>query len=271
MPFTSLEDRAVVGIAGQDAEHFLDNLITCQVVGLAESEARFGALLTPQGKILYDFFVIRVANGYFLDALASNVDELFKRLVFYRLRAKVDIEIRHHLHVTAFWQENPSNEGIAYKDPRHPDLGIRLIGDEMNGQAYESYQQHRINCAIAESGLDFAYSEAYPHEVLMDQFGGVDFKKGCYVGQEVVSRMQHRGTTKKRVVRISSSEPGLETGQQIFADGKPAGTVGSVSGNRGLAICRLDRIHNAGSVTAGEISIVASLPDWVNFAWPEKR
>ncbi len=271
MSAISLTNRAIIEIAGRDAEHFLDNLVTCQVAGLMSGEARFGALLTPQGKIMFDFFVIRTADAYLIDTHALLVEELVKRLTFYRLRAKVEITPRPELEVSAHWNcEKPAGE-LVIADPRHRDMGYRAYDSRSLDEDAQAYRALRISNAIAEGGIDFEYGDAYPHEVLMDQFGGVDFKKGCYVGQEVVSRMQHRGATKKRVLKIAGETGKLIKDAEITADNKPAGKIGSVSGNRGLAILRLDRVATAKEVSAGDVLITPSLPDWVNFTWPEAR
>ena len=119
--------------------------------------------------------------------------------------------------------------------------------------------------------VDYEYGNAYPHETLMDQFGGVDFKKGCYVGQEVVSRMQHRGTAKKRIIHVSAATVLPATGTEILADGKPAGTLGSVDGQKGLAMLRLDRIANAETVVAENVKLGLKIPEWVNFTMPEPK
>ena len=150
-------------------------------------------------------------------------------------------------------------------------MGCRIYGDADEGSDTGSYARKRIALNVPEGGADFEYGDAYPHETLMDQFGGVDFKKGCYVGQEVVSRMQHRGSAKKRIISIHSQGDLPMTGTPITADGKPAGVVGSVSGSDGLALLRLDRVVKAESLLAGEVAISAHIPEWVSFDWPEKN
>ena len=271
MNIAYLPDRAVLEVSGEEAEHFLDNILTCEVAGLATGEARFGALLTPQGKILFDFFLIKTESGFWLDTPDYLANDFLKRLMFYRLRAKVDLVKLENVHVTAhlFPQEPRGNFFII--DPRHADMGWRVYDENLQDENKDVYLQRRISLCVPEGGRDFEYGDAYPHEVLMDQFGGVDFKKGCYVGQEVVSRMQHRGTTKKRVIKVSSESPLPEKGTTIIADGKPAGTLGSALDNEGLALLRLDRVHAADTVEAAGVTIKATLPDWVNFSWPEPR
>lgn len=269
MNFSHLENRSLLEISGEDAVDCLDNLVTCNVKNFSPGTASFGALLTPQGKILFDFFISRHNEGFLFDLPAELLDEFIKRLTFYKLRAEVVIEKSSINGTYAVWGEKPSSSRTVVKDPRHEDLGWRVYGDEQPSGTPGDYSALCISLGVPTGGADFQYGDAYPHEVLMDQFGGVDFKKGCYVGQEVVSRMQHRGTTKKRVIKVSTSETLPETGTEITADGKPAGILGSNDGKHGLALIRLDRIAKAQASLANDVEIAAELPDWVTFDWPE--
>jgi len=267
----SLNDRSLVRISGKDATDFLENLITCNVVGMKENVAQFGALLNPQGKILFDFFLLNDTNGYRIDIASELAEEFVKRLTFYRLRADVALELEENATVTACWNDYHKSTQGMYRDSRHAKLGFRLYGENNADFEAADYATHCIKIGMPDGGKDYDYGDAYPHETLMDQFGGVDFKKGCYVGQEVVSRMQHRGSAKKRIVQVHS-EAGLPvTGTEIKADGKPAGRLGSVVGEKGLALLRLDRVHGADKTLAGDVAITAQIPDWVSFGWPEAR
>ncbi len=267
--FEILSERSCIRISGDDAELFLDNILTCQVVDLQSGEARFGALLTPQGKILFDFFLIKTEDGYLIDVAESLADEFVKRLTFYKLRAKVLIEKDPDLQVAVIAKDSLPDAIATIQDPRHGDMGSRSYGRFETDGLVKDYDKTRIKLGIPEGGKDFAYGDAYPHETLMDQFGGVDFKKGCYVGQEVVSRMQHRGTAKKRVVLVHASQPLPNAETPIFADGKPAGTLGTVVGQEGLALVRLDRVAKAENLEADGVSVEVHLPDWVTFTMPE--
>ena len=267
MYFQHLKNRRLLSLSGEDAETFLDNLVTCNVLALDKGDSTFGALLTPQGKILFDFFLSRTSDEYIVDADSELADELAKRLTFYRLRAKVDIQpVDDTLQVFACWGEKPDK---GYKDIRHAQAGWRVYSSVTPDGEVSDYIFHCIQLGIPNGGADFSYGDAYPHEVLMDQFGGVDFKKGCYVGQEVVSRMQHRGTAKKRIIHIKGDAPLPPAGTAILGDGKPAGTIGSISGNQGLALLRLDRTAKADALEADGISLKASIQNWVNFNWPK--
>ena len=252
-----LEDRGVVSVSGEDATSFLQGLLTNDVERLTPSEARYAALLTPQGKILFDMIVVRMAGGekpsYLIDCTAAQAADLAKRLGFYKLRAKVAIaDVSADRAVAAFWgDESPSlAEGVLYADPRDPRLGWRAIlprpaaatvGLEHGGE----YEGLRIAVGAPKGGLDFAYGDAFPHDANFDLLHGVDFDKGCYVGQEVVSRMKHRGTARKRVARVKLSGPSPAPGTPILDRELAVGALGSSSGREALALLRLDRAEEA--------------------------
>lgn len=269
MKFAHLADRSLIEISGEDAEGFLDNIITCNILNLDEEQASFGALLTPQGKILFDFFVIKTPAGFLIDIAEQLTTDFIKRLTFYRLRAKVDIKKIEDMQVYALWDSEIVTNDLTIQDPRLPSMGYRLYANQAPTSDASDYETHRITNGIPEGAKDFDYGDAYPHEVLMDQNGGVDFKKGCYVGQEVVSRMQHRGTAKKRIINVFSDAPLPTQGTAITADGKPAGQLGSTVNTTGLALLRLDRIAKAENLMAGEINIKPAVQNWVTFEIPK--
>ncbi|MEH3146670.1 MAG: folate-binding protein YgfZ [Methylobacterium frigidaeris] len=274
MPLAPLPDRAVVAVAGPDATSFLQGLLTCNVETLPEDEARLGALLSPQGKILFDFLVSRDGDGFRLDVLRDRVADLVKRLSLYRLRAKVTVAPAP-LAVLAGW-DAPAPDG-SLRDGRLPDLGWRLYPPETGAPAADAtpdrYQAHRIAHAVPESGADYALGDAFPHEAGMDQLGGVDFRKGCYVGQEVVSRMQHRGTARTRVVGLVYRDGAVAApGTPVTAGQRTLGQTGSAAGGRGLALLRLDRLSDA--LAAGEAievehrAVGVEKPAYATFAFP---
>ncbi len=255
-----LDDRGVVRVSGADAKALLDNLITCDLDRVAPAKARLGALLTPQGKIMFDFLVNQDIEGnYLLDCLAGTAPELAKRLGFYKLRAKVAIEdISADLGVLAGWDgaEPPAGANLVAADPRDAELGWRAILPRSAIPALATteaaaYHARRIAAGIPEGGKDFPFGDAFPHEALMDRLAGVDFDKGCYVGQEVVSRMQHRGTARTRLVK--ARYPGglaAAAGTDVTAGEKPIGKVGSGAAGSGLVMIRLDKLDDA--LAAGE-------------------
>jgi folate-binding protein YgfZ len=252
-----LEDRGVISVSGADATSFLQGLLTNDVERLAPNEARYAALLTPQGKILFDMIVVRALAGeepsYLIDCTAAQAADLAKRLGFYKLRAKVAIaDMSADRAVAAFWgAESPGvAEGVLYADPRDPRLGWRAIlprpiaaavGLEHVGE----YEGLRIAAGTPKGGLDFAYADAFPHDANFDLLHGVDFDKGCYVGQEVVSRMKHRGTARKRVARVKLAGPAPAPGTPVMDGELAVGSLGSSSGREALALLRLDRAEEA--------------------------
>ncbi|MDJ0932391.1 folate-binding protein [Breoghania sp.] len=277
-----LPSRAVVRISGEGAEHFLQGLITCDVEKLEEGAARYGGLLTPQGKILSDFLVQRREDGFWFDLPSALAADFIKRMTLYKLRAKVEIANLSDSHqVLALWSttgEMTLPDG-AFADPRHAGLGGRLIAgrdaalpDGFAEADEAAWEAHRIALTVPEGGADFEYGQAFPHDADMDQLSGVALDKGCFVGQEVVSRMRHRGTARKRIIAVRAHDDLPETGSEITAGGKAAGTLGSVSGGAGLALVRIDRLGAAVKdgvpITAGDVAITPHIPDWAQFDWP---
>jgi folate-binding protein YgfZ len=281
-----LPDRGVVKVAGDEARTFLNGLLTTDVATVTPGRARFAALLTPQGKIIADCIVAEENGAFLLDCPRELATALADRLRFYKLRAKVTIEdVSLQLAVLALWDGTAAAEA-AFPDPRLPALGQRVIVPaDRAGEAVadigaelvdaSEYEAHRIALGVPRGGVDFAYGDAFPHEADMDQLGGVDFEKGCYVGQEVVSRMEHRGTARTRVVPVAVEGAAPEAGIPVMAGDKQIGTTGSSAGGKGLAMLRLDRMADAGAagtpLTAGSAVIRARKPDWARFAWPGEK
>lgn len=276
-----LADRGVVRVAGEDAGTFLQGLVTADVATLGEGQASLAALLSPQGKILFDFLLVRAGGEYFLDCRADMAAGLARRLGFYRLRARVEVEdLSASRCVIALWGGEPKEApALCFADPRLAALGRRAIvataaaaaalaaaGAEPADAA--AWHAHRIVHAVPEATLDFAYGETFPHEADMDRLGGVSFTKGCYVGQEVVSRMEHRASARTRIVPVvidGAAAPGSE----VRAGGKSIGTLGSVAGRRGLVMLRLDRTEEAraagAAITAGAARLAPHDPAWADF------
>ncbi|TCU11062.1 YgfZ/GcvT domain-containing protein [Rhizobium sullae] len=271
MPAVFLNDRALIRVCGADAESFLHNLITTDIISLSASEARPGALLTPQGKILFDFMIWRDGTDFVIETDAGQREALVKRLTMYKLRAAVTLEVVEEPGVTVSWDEDTAR-GVA--DSRFAKAGVVLLRRGGNHGAADAalYDALRAAHGVAISGADFALQDAFPHDVLLDLNGGLSFRKGCYVGQEVVSRMQHRGTARRRVVSVSADADLPATGTEITATGKPVGTLGTVAGSNGLAIVRIDRvgeaIANGTPLLAGETTVSLTLPPWSGLTFP---
>jgi len=257
-----LPDRGIVRVAGQDAEKLLQGIITNDMELLAKQPAIHAALLTPQGKILFDFFVVRTADGFLLDAGREQADGLAKRLTIYKLRANVAIADQSaSQQVLAVWGPSPHYEGRgSFPDSRLPELGLRCIVDSSfateagaEGTA-EGFHSQRIALGVPEGGKDYAFGDTFPHEANFDALGSISFTKGCFVGQEVVSRMQHRGLSRKRIVIVEGEGP-LQSGAEITVGAATIGTIGSVAGKQGLALLRLDRAEEA--ICRGERLVAA--------------
>jgi tRNA-modifying protein YgfZ len=284
-----LSDRGVVKVAGADARRFLDGLVTASIETVTTTNARYCALLTPQGKIIADFIVSRPEEDdhYFLDCPRALAPTLVQRLNFYKLRAKVIVEdLSDTLSVMALWDgASTGAPGLCYVDPRLPALGRRcLVATHLAGKTAAergatlvdaaAYDTHRIALGVPRGGSDFIYDDAFPHEADMDQLAGVDFDKGCFVGQEVVSRMEHRGTARTRVVPVAFDGPPPEAGVAVTAGETKLGMMGSGLGSigRGLATLRLDRVADAMAqatpLMAGGIVIRPIRPEWARFQWP---
>jgi folate-binding protein YgfZ len=289
MQATLLPDRGVVKVAGDDARRFLNGLVTNDMTKLTPGEPLFAALLTPQGKIIVDFIVAEApaedGGGFFLDCPRALAPDLVEKLNFYKLRAKVIYEdLSEVLGVMAIWDNgDESDYGLCYADPRLPALGMRImLPPHLAAEAAadlgaalvdaESYEAHRIALGVPRGGVDFIYAGTFPHEADMDQLNGVDFDKGCYIGQEVVSRVEHRASARSRVLPIAYDEFSPLPGLPVMAGAKQVGMLGSTAKGRGLALMRLDRIADALaggiSLEAGGIPVRAVKPDWAKFDWP---
>jgi folate-binding protein YgfZ len=284
-----LPDRGVVKVVGDEARGFLNGLLTTDVIKVAPGQPRFGALLTPQGKIVVDCIVAEAptedGGGFFLDCPRALAGEFVQKLNFYKLRAKAICEdLSEVLGVMAVWDGGGDSEyGLSYSDPRLPALGRRIMlpphlakeaAADLGAELMEAaaYEAHRIALGVPRGGLDFIYGDAFPHESDMDQLAGIDFDKGCYVGQEVVSRMEHRGTARNRVVPVSADGFAPDAGIPVMAGDRQVGVTGSHAGKYGLAMLRLDRVADAKAagtpLTAGGVAIEVRKPDWARFAWP---
>lgn len=266
-----LNDRAFIHVSGTGAMDFLQNLITPDLESLPAAEARAAALLTPQGKIMFEFLIWRDDEGFVLETGVDQKDALLRRLTMYKLRAPVDLKAGESEGVSVFWDENAPDGAI--KDSRFAKAGIDLYRLPGTTPGHSSaYDALRIANGIVVAGVDYALNDAFPHDVLMDVNDGVSFRKGCFVGQEVVSRMKHRGTARRRVVIVSGEADLPESGTDIMAGGKPIGTLGTVAGTEGLAIIRTDRAADAmasgTAITASGITVAVALPAWTGLSFP---
>jgi len=299
-----LSDRGVVRVAGEDAEKLLQGIITSDMGLLARQPAIHTALLTPQGKILFEFFVAKAPGGYLLEAAKDKTAELAKRLAMYKLRAKVEIaDVSDQWDAWAAWgadsleepwmleAQSPEEDlqvtdlgfldSVSFRDPRLWELGSRwIVPTRLRPQlarmvsshslgASDDYHAHRITLGVPEGGKDYAFGDAFPHEADMDDLHGVSFDKGCFVGQEVVSRMQHRAHVRKRVVPVDGEAP-LTSGADIMVGAAAViGRIGSAAGTHALGFLRLDRAAEATAkgevLTAGGVPVRMRKPEWAQF------
>lgn len=233
-----LNSRAVLSLTGEDATAFLQGLLTQDVTGAAPV---FAALLTPQGKILFDFILVPGAGGYLIDCDAAAAPDLLKRLSMYRLRAKVTLTAETGLGVFIGTRKDAR---AAYADPRLPSLPARMIAPAGAAPAADdAYDALRLAAGVPEFGRDFGGEEVFLLDVNYDALAGVSYKKGCFVGQEVTSRMKRKGEIRKRTLIAAGAS--LQKGGAVMAGDSAIGDVMSVRGGSGLALVRLDRLADA--------------------------
>jgi len=236
-PIFHLSDRAVISIHGPDTRDFLQRVVTNDMKLCFPGTIQVGALLTPQGKIVCDFQIHGEKNGVELDIWADAADVLIKRLTLYRLRANAEISLDMGAFVI-------SGKGSA--DPRSSDLPQRSIATEKPGADGANRQvESEISSGIPSFGRDYGEASVFPTDVNLDLYGGIGWKKGCFIGQEVLSRMKRRGTIRKRTVSVSSKDRAMTVGETIMAGDIPLGAITSSTGKSALAIVRLDRFQAA--------------------------
>jgi folate-binding protein YgfZ len=272
-----LTDRSIVAVSGEDAEGLLNRLFTNSMLNMSPGTARYAALLSPQGKVLFDFLVFRRPDAFWIDGPRAQAADLARKLTMFKLRAQVTIEVRDDLTVSAAWGGVlMAAPGPTYRDPRHNDLGYRIVAplDQLPGMMDDiaAYEAHRVGLGIPKGGVDFAYGDTFVHDANMDLLDGVDFEKGCYVGQEVVSRVHHRGSARKRIVRLVFYGDPPKSGSGLTSGTLQIGQVTSIVGREGLATARIDRLEEAEAtnvpVLAGETLVGVALPTRSQVARP---
>lgn len=268
MTIEKRDDRVVFRISGPDATRLLHDVLTAPVIE-EERDARWFALLAPQGKVLAEGLIGWADGAHWLDVHASVAENFFKRMKMYRLRATMEIEMLAESHVVGWSAE--ADSGVVHRDGRAEGLGYRVIAPvaEMEGWGEgSSHAKARIAAGIAEMGPDFDADEVFPHDIGMDHLGGVDFKKGCYVGQEVVSRMQHRGTARRRPVIVSGLGAAAH-GDAITIGGKSIGMLGSVADGSAVAIVRIDKVSDRDAAMVGGAPVSLALPKWARYGFAQ--
>jgi folate-binding protein YgfZ len=270
-----LDDRAVIAISGGEARDFLQGLVTNDIVnGLAPGSGLYAALLSPQGKILCDFFVTEGDGALLLDVALAASEGLLSKLKMYRLRTKLEIEARPQLAVYSNLSGHPDNRptpyaarAVSFTDPRLASLGIRSIGAKAEMPANLSgphrYHERRLELGVPEGG-DFGSEKIFALDAGLEELHGVSFTKGCYVGQELTSRMKHRATARKRILTVAADADLPAPGAAITRGGAEIGELLSTYRTRGFALVRLDRLEETqGDIQANEIVVALNRPAWL--------
>jgi len=269
-----LDDRAVLAISGPQARDFLQGLVTNDIVGgLAPGAGLYTALLSPQGKVLFDLLVTEGDGALLLDVALETRDALLKKLKMYKLRAKVEIEARDQLAIFVDLKGHPQNRvvpyadrAVSFPDPRLAALGTRSIGARAEMPANlpgpRAYHQHRLALGVPE-GSDFGFEKIFALDAGLAELNGVSFTKGCYIGQELTSRMKHRATSRKRILTVRAEAP-LPASGAVTKGGTEIGELISTHGNTAFALIRLDRLEESqGDVTAAQIPVALHKPAWL--------
>lgn len=251
-----LTDRAVVAVTGEEARDFLQRVVTCPIADISDGELRAGALLTPQGKIIADFLIHVRPDGVLIELPAAAAEAFAKRLSMYKLRAKAEVRLAEELAITV---------GEGTPDPRSAALPPRAVQSRAETAGYQagdaSQGEAEIGAGVPAFGRDYGEADVFPTDVNLDLYGGIGWKKGCFVGQEVVSRMKRRGTIRKRTVRLDFEGNAPEAGTDVTFGDNALGTITSSAGPHALAILRLDRLDDAREVEAGGLAAKVVLPE----------
>lgn len=294
-PYVLLEERGVLAVSGEDTISFLQGLVSNDVTKVAEDRAIHAALLTPQGKYLHDFFILRHGERLLLDCEAARLPDLMKRLKIYKLRAKCTLEDCSDAYTAAAvpgatastlgLTDQPGTAraldgGVIYMDPRLSNLGARallpsetaeetLTGLGLAPSGRDTYDQVRVGLGVPDGTRDLVVEKSILLESGFDELNGVDWDKGCYMGQELTARTKYRGLIKKRLMPVTIDGPAPEAGTPVMIGETEAGEMRSVAGNLGLALLRLERIEKAREegtpLKAGDAVLTPNKPDWATF------
>ena len=274
MPSSFGARRTALVVEGPEARKLLNDVLSASIPD-QENSANGWAMLSARGKIQAEG-LIGMKNGQFwLDVDTGVAGSFFKRLTMYKLRAKAEIHDLSGSHRVAWIQNSSgSTDSILHQDSRHERLGFRMITtDPAQNDPDRLAMEHlkrRMDLGIAQLGPDYDSDQLFPHDVALDLLGGVDFAKGCYVGQEVVSRMQHRGQVRKRplIVKVENgSNLKIPRGQTVEVAGKAAGFAGQFVDGVAIGICRLDRLASGTCAMIGEHSITLEVPQWADYSF----
>ena len=286
-----LDHRGVLRATGPDLRPFLQGLISNDVEKISENQGIWSAFLTPQGKFLHEFVIGELGGGFLIDCEAARREDLLKRLTRYRLRAKVELADASADFVVAVCYgadaltalDLPAEPGhcrsfeggLAMVDPRLAALGARLflprdgaaaiLAARFAAGSLENYDRLRIALGVPDGSRDLEVERSILLENGFDELGGVDWAKGCFIGQELTARTKHRALIKKRLLPVEIEGPAPPEGSEVSKNGRPAGVLRSVAGDRGLALLRLARLAEESDFTAGEARLLPRKPDWAEF------
>ncbi|MET3589462.1 folate-binding protein YgfZ [Bartonella silvatica] len=273
-----LNNRKVIRITGEEATHFLQTLITTDVTKIDSQEIFPGALLSPQGKVIADFLIGKIDDGYLIDISDFLSDTFYKRLLLYKLHRKVEITQPLQDVVTIYWnhESDPSNFDSSFVDKRFPQKEkiIRIYGKTpfFASEYHDDWNRLRIRYAIAESGQDYEIGKVFPHDINYDQINGLAFNKGCYIGQEIVSRMHHRRAARRRILIVKSQHE-LTPGSHVEAGTKVLGDLRTCTANEALALMRIDHVKDAMDnnipFTVKNVPVTINIAENMNFTFPE--
>jgi folate-binding protein YgfZ len=290
--FALIDDRGVLAVGGPDCRMFLQGLISNDVGQVGPTQACYAALLTAQGKYLHDFMIVELGETLLLDAERARLADLKRRLSIYRLRSKVTIDERPELAVAAVFGEGAlaaldlAEEpgcarlfagGVAFVDPRLAALGARLIAPRealrpaltaagLTETGFEAYDRLRLGLGIADGSRDLVIEKSILLEAGFDELNGVDWNKGCYIGQELTARTKYRGLVKRRLMPVAIAGAQPAAGTPILADGREVGEVRSGRDGRGLALLRIDAALDDRPLTAGDAALTVERPSWIRLA-----
>ncbi len=290
--YTRLEDRGVIAVTGEDRTAFLQGIVSNDMNKLAPERSGYGAFLTPQGKYLFDFFMAIDGETLLIEGEAERLGDFIKRLSMYKLRAKVDLADasgRYAVHA-AFGDgvaaslgldetrgtSKQVDGGVAFVDPRLAAAGVRVLASpdkakslfaaaDMEPADPAGYDRHRLSLGLPDASRDLVVDKATLMESGFDELGGIDWQKGCYMGQEVTARMKHRGLVKKRLMPVVIAGEAPEPGTDVTLDGRNVGEMRSASGDRGMALLKLDTLNADGDLEAGGAKLTPERPDWATF------
>jgi folate-binding protein YgfZ len=287
--FAVLDDRGVLAVSGPDRRSFLQGLVSNDVDKVGPAQARYAALLTAQGKYLHDFMMIEVGEAIWLDAEARRLDDLNRRLSIYRLRAKAALGKQPDLAVAAIFGDGaiaaaglsgapgtarPFASGVVFVDPRLAALGVRCIlpradirpalaAAGLAETGFPDYDRLRLELGIPDGSLDLVPEKSILLESGFEELNGVDWQKGCYIGQELTARTKYRGLIKKRLMPVEIDGPAPAPGTIVIADGREVGEMRSSRDGLGLALLRIEPVVQRKRLSAGDARIVVTKPGWM--------